>query len=479
MEIPGARTALALLVALAAAACRTPEGAPDVYALPRAEFERPVPSANRTADFFWPIGHREDRPGFDDFRLRPFWRTVRTDESEIHQVLYPLYRQERRDDSFRSRLFPIFWRDRIDRPEGSDIDTAVAPFLWWGSDPAEGSYFLFFPFGGTVRRKFFVEEGTFVLFPLYLGTRTGGYSGTHLLWPLAHFGEGDGLRVRRFYPFYAEARKEGKWEEFAAPWPFVQWGSSGWGTPAAESHWAVWPLYGERDGVETRARTVLWPFFQWADGPRQSALDLPFPFFRRRDTFGADGAPESSLRWWWPLHGRFDGPGDRSRFWLWPIAMSDESWSSGRRQGGFHLNPFWASRWSGPADGSTPPHRWWKLWPLAKGDVRPDGGTDWSVLSPIPIVRWEEFDANWGVYFELLRRRSDPDGSTATDLLFSLVRRRTSPEGERHRVPLLWSVERGKEGSSWKLLEGLLGGETDAGGGSSLRLLWFLRIPAR
>jgi hypothetical protein len=435
-----------------------------------------VPSAPWTAELFAPFGHGEASTGREATGLRPLWRSVATDTVERLEVLYPIYRHHREETAFASRLMPFWWRDRILTPGGWDTDTAIAPILWWGHEPGQGNYFLFFPFGGTVKQKFLMDEGTFVLFPAYLRSRNGNFHGNHVLWPLVHWGSGDGRSAFRVLPFWSQSDKEGVYRRRSVAWPIVHWGEEHLDTDDPHRRWLVFPFYGRETSERTSSTTLLWPFFQWSDGPKSTARDLPFPFHRRRITRDDSGAVETELRWNWPFYGSYTAPKERSEFWMWPFVHRQSDETFGRRHTGFYVAPFWVNLTNEATDGSDG-STFWKAWPFASGGTRADGASQWSALAPLPLLRWEEFEANWGIFFELARHRRDADGSTATDLLFSLIRHRSDPDGGRFRVPGIFSQERREESSSWKVLEGLVGGESSPEKGSSLRLLWFLRIP--
>ena len=480
----GPRPAALLLATLAAAGCAgiPGRGGEDVRALPAYERETPVAGAPRTTDWLWPFGHGDDAPASRTSGFRPLWRTVATDSLDRTEVLYPLYRTQEEKGEVVTRLWPLYWHDEMPGEAGPDSDTAVLPFLFWGSDPAEGGYFCLFPLAGTVKEKFLSDRTTFVLFPLYAGTRTGDWRGRHPLWPLIHWGsEGTGRRAFRFLPFYGEHTKAGVYSRHTLLWPLVHWAEENLDRPHPVRGWLVWPFYGtEGSDGGYRHRTVLWPLFHWADGPRTYERSLPYPFFRVRREWAEGeegGEPETDLFWLWPFYGRFDRRDqEHTRFYAWPLVWSWEVEEGGVREEAFVVAPFWRSIRNEGKGGERLDSRW-QLWPLARGEGRADGSSGWSALSPIPWMRWEEFDANWGVFFELARVRRGPDGSRSTDLLFSLLRTRTGPGEEHHRIPLLVRADRDATGQSWSILEGLLGGETAPGGGSSLRLLWFLRIP--
>jgi hypothetical protein len=475
---------LAALAALATGGCAAVpgRGGDDVRALPAWERERPVPSAPLVTDWLWPFGHDEETTGSRSAGFRPLLRHVVNDAGDRTEVLFPLYRTEDDRGMITTRLLPFYWHDEMPGRNGPDSDTAILPILFWGSDPEEGSYFLLFPLGGIVRQKFLSDSTTFVLFPLYAGTRTGDWRGHHFLWPLIHWGS-DGKAHHAFHvlPLYGENVRDGVYSRHTVLWPVVQWGAEDLDKKHPRHGWMVWPLFGTEGSEDgQRSNTALWPFFTWADGPRAWERSLPYPFFRHRKDWedGPGGRVlASELFWLWPFYGRFDRKEEEhTRFYMWPFVFTWDRVDAGLREKALAVMPFWRGV-SHERAGGEPVDSWWKLWPFAQGESRADGTSGWSALSIIPWFRWEEFDANWGVFFELARVRRDADGSKATDFLFSLVRSREGPAGEHKRIPLVMRVDRDATGSSWSILEGLLGGETAADGGTSIRLLWFLRIP--
>jgi hypothetical protein len=479
------RAGFGLLLAVAAAGCAAipGRGGDDVRALPAYERERPVPSAPLITDWLWPFGHGEESAGLRTSGFRPLWRHLETDGGTRTEVLYPLYRTQDERGMVTTRLLPFYWHDEMPHPRGVDSDTAVMPFLFWGHDPAAGGYFCLFPIGGTVEQKFLADWTTFVLFPLYAGTRTGDWRGRHVLWPLVHWGsDGKGRSAFRILPFYSEHVKEGVYSRHSLLWPLVHWSREGLDKPHPTSGWLVWPLYGTEGSDDgQRSHIVLWPFFAWADGPRAYERSLPYPFYRVRKewTKGPDGPVlASDLFWLWPFYGRYDrGDEEHTRFYAWPLVFTSDLREGSMRESSVAVMPFWRDI-EREREGGRQVDRWWKLWPLAQGERRDDGSSGWSALAPIPWFRWDAFEASWGIFFELARVRTGPDGSRSTDLLFSLVRSRTGPgTDEHHRIPLVMRADRDATGQSWSILEGLLGGETAADGGTSLRLLWFLRIP--
>jgi hypothetical protein len=454
-----------------------------VRALPIYEDERPVTDAPRITDWAWPFGHVEAVASERSSGFRPLLRRATTDRKSRTEILYPLYRTEDDAGVTATRLLPFYWHDDMPHADGSgsDSDTMILPILAWGSDPAEGGYFLLFPIGGTVKQKLLTDRTTFVLFPLYANTRTGDFHGNHVLWPIIHWGsDGKERSSFRLFPLYMSNVKEGTYSRHSLLWPLFHWGSEDLHTKHARSGWMFWPFYGREAGDDGyRSHAVLWPLFLWTDGPTVRERSLPYPFYRTRTdwTRKDDGTLEldSDLTWIWPFYGRYDRlEEEHSGFWMWPIVFWWDVLDGRIREEAFVVMPFWRSKTRTAKDGTA--DRWWKAWPLAQGESRPDGSGGWSTLAILPWFSWPEFEASWGIFWELARVRYGPDGSRSTDLLFSLIRSRRGPDGEHHRIPLVTRSDRDASGSSWSILEGLIGGETRPGGGSSLRLLWFLRI---
>jgi hypothetical protein len=479
-----ARAALAAL-ALGTAGCSLPGDRDGVRALPFYERERPVTGAPSITDAALPLLHEEKSPGSIAFGLRPLFRSARTDRTERFEVLYPLYRTVDDAGAIATRLLPLYWHDELPRADGtgSDSDTMVLPILAWGSDPVDGGYFLLFPIGGTVKQKLLADRTTFVLFPLYAGTSTGEWRGHHLLWPLIHWGsDGKNRSSFRIFPLYMSSAKEGTYRRHSLLWPLVHWGEEDLHTRRPRSGWMIWPLYGREAGDDGyRSHAFLWPLFLWTDGPTVRERSLPYPLYRSRTDWIVkdDGTREmdSELLWLWPFYGRYDRrEEEHSGYWMWPIVFWWDVKEGRIREEAFVVMPFWRSKTRTGEDGSA--DTWWKAWPFAQGERLPDGSGGWSALALLPWFSWPEFEASWGVFWELIRVRRGPDGSRSTDLLFSLVRSRRGPGEGHHGIPLLVRADRDATGSSWSILEGLLGGETGPGGGSSLRLLWFLRIPS-
>ncbi|MHC4924378.1 MAG: hypothetical protein ACYTG4_09930 [Planctomycetota bacterium] len=486
------RSSLLVLVAAAALGCASLSDGENTHGTPVLERERPVPSAPRSTDWLAPFGHNEEHVGETWTGFRPFYRRVEGEREGRTEILFPLYRSVEDEYGHRARLFPLVWDDLLEFTDGPDRGSAVLPLVWWGNEPETGAYFLFLPFGGTAKQKFLTDESTFVLFPLYVGTRTGEYEGTHLVWPLVHWGSGGGKSSFRVLPLFMTGQKDGVHERRKLLWPIIHWGTEDMDTAHPRSHWMVWPLIGRDTSEVSSGTTLLWPFFSWFDGPRSWGRDLPFPFYRRRVIEDEDGEKTLDLLWLWPFYGRslagkethldmhdfaVQVPArEELRWYAWPLVWDLEERNDDMHFTSFVIAPIWTRRVTRRPEHEQP-HVRTKFWPLFRSEVQHDGSVEWSSLSIIPMFHWRHFEANWGIFWELVRRRDDPDGSWSTDLLFSLIRMRGGPQGSRFRVPGLFCTESDDEGSRWSLLEGLVGHESKPDGSSSLQLLWFLDIP--
>src|SRR6185503_11387218 len=167
--------------------------------------------------------------------IRPLVARVQDGKgAEKVHVLSPIVVHGESATREKTTVWPLFFEQAFGDEEArdrdtSDDDTAIFPFLLWGHEPSQGSYFAFFPVYGTLKGKLLADRVDFVLFPLYAHTDADEWHSTHLLWPL------------------------------------VAWGSS-----PTRSHFRVMPLWSQSDSPRKSSRTLLWPIGQWSTEKRGS-----------------------------------------------------------------------------------------------------------------------------------------------------------------------------------------------------------------
>ena len=107
----------------------------------------PIYEHSASADPHDPRSERWER-----WALRPLALFEREGDRSDFSLLWPIYRRTRDGDSMKEWLLPFWYSHRsVDATGVVDKDSVLFPFLFWGSDPREGSYFLFFPVGGRLK----------------------------------------------------------------------------------------------------------------------------------------------------------------------------------------------------------------------------------------------------------------------------------------------------------------------------------------
>lgn len=371
---------------------------------------------------------------------RPFVVEAQAPDGSLRRhVVPPLGHHLRTGDRTTNRVWPVFHDDsfRSDAGEPPDDDTAIAPILFWGDEPSQGPYFLFFPFGGTLRQRLFADRIDVVAFPAYVRVEDGSWRSTHVLWPLIATGsDGEDRSHHRFLPFWSQTDSPAT-SRRTLLWPFVHWSTETKGDRTSDG-WFVFPLGGHRvsrDGLASET-SVLWPFFQWGDdaqtGDRFRAF--PWPFHKELDRPGVESA-----RWWWPVWGRYESPTERSTFRLWPLVWETDREDAGRSFSRRYAVPVWMRNESGPA-GAPADQAEVRSWPLFSYARSPDGVESVRVPEWIPFFGWHAGETAYSDLLSVFRWRSDAAGRAAWDLPFGIVRWRRDAEGAR-TLTLLWWID--------------------------------------
>ncbi|MBN1441400.1 MAG: hypothetical protein JXA90_01775 [Planctomycetes bacterium] len=407
-------------IALAAAAsCRSVEGT------------RGVPPLVEIYDTPSSLEARRGEAGSELF-VRPFFGLERRGDPVVRRlkILLPFIDFEWGAESGRYRVLPVFeHRYRRKRTGGIDSDTMLFPLLFWGSDPEEGGYFAFFPFGGKTRGLVGQEEIVFVLFPLYAQLRTAGRRSTHILWPLVNSVSGGGWSGGRLFPFYGHYT----WEtEAGTPraerrfilWPFCITGRQHQQQDPTEVFLSV-PFYGRRENSASLTRAYLWPLCvthydkkekKWLVGGylipyRFSGEQFdPWPFFgaklQEEDRWASVGRRRERFFFVWPLV-RYDHGDDLSeetlRVWALPVFFFFSSVDKRTLECRTH----------------------WQVWPLCEHKTR-NHETAFNLLAPL-WFDWASYERLYGRLFALFRYRSRVDFS-AWELLYGTLYWQSSPE---------------------------------------------------
>lgn len=438
----------------------------------------------------YPFYSYRRRANEKEFALRPLFycRIAPHDDRADAWFLYPLGRYSRTGKSRRLRLMPLFYYNRmvhagreLSEVEGHtpgdlsefekrrmvpgetvDVDWFLFPLLYGGTDPEEGRYFAFLPFGGRLNNFLGKDWIRFVLFPLYMETQDPRYHSWNVLWPVFAWWRGEGQRGWKFFPFYGTNRREGRFERTWFLWPIGYRWRVGLDTKYPTTLFALLPFYGHIRNEKLNLTTVLWPLFSKRTDARRNLVEwhAPWPFFSYTRGDGIRGMK------FWPVWGHRSGNHGRRVQFLWPmysrsLARQDDRSLLTRSVGGVYWQ--WTEKWRDyEVDGKIvrkPPPRipgklwrgedwieddnnqppvdepelanapykeyertFWKLWPLCHARRGADDSRVFQFLSPLP---WREgrgaanmLSPLWTVY----RYERDAEGRIREHALLGLYR---------------------------------------------------------
>jgi len=368
-----------------------------------------------------------ERQDGEELYIRPLLahETWLDDEASRTKVLLPALLFHSEPTKQIHHLLGIFrFGERRLATGGEDMDWMLFPILYGGSDPNEGAYFGFFPFGGKLKGLLGQDEIDFWLFPLYLRMQDGERVSTHWMWPLGNTVEGAGWSGWRIMPF---------WADYA-------WDTED-GRPRSRRRAIAWPFYirntewMQQDPTEV---FLSFPFYGYYESSR-SVRESFTPFWvRYRDKRDPEANLDGGflLPWrvgrdhhdLWPFWGtkytqeksELSGT-ERERFRqfaVWPIQRWDWARDDREETSRLWILPFfWRYEYKTLGEDGENRLRW-KLWPLF--GYRHEGErVEVDVASPWWNYR-EDYHRFWERLFALFRYRSRP-GYEGWELLYGTV----------------------------------------------------------
>lgn len=246
-----------------------------------------------------------DAAGVRTTAVRPLFSRVADPATRetLTEVIWPVAAAVRRDEQ-------LYWR--VVCALGSDADTTdpASRYSFWllpvytqGRSREGHDYAALFPLYGTIDQVMWMQDLTFVLFPLYLRYRTGQTEREYMPWPFFRRAERDDGDVRySFFPFY---------------------GSSA--TTEQTGRYVFWPFWTEqvfrRDGQRGEAQ-MLFPIYASVHTEKEHGwMALP-PFFGYSENL-SNGV--SRLRCPWPFIQIENGPVQRRSYWpVWGESRDDD-----------------------------------------------------------------------------------------------------------------------------------------------------------
>ncbi|MCD4657595.1 MAG: hypothetical protein K8S87_08640 [Planctomycetes bacterium] len=376
------------------------------------------------------------------------------------------------------------------------------------------SYFAIFPLGGKIRDFFLKEWIEFFLFPLYYHAMEGGYESFYLLFPIFHWGYGDGRNSFAIFPFYSQDTRryivedsagnlsEGprQYSRYTFLWPLINYavdwslfkkpGADGKKTyehkKYSESLY-IFPFYAHQITQKSQTYSVLFPFFTYRYDKRTDleSWDILYPIFKY-----ASGIGHYSLRLF-PLFETYniirENGSEASTFkLLGPLIWIESDKNKFENVDmAFIFGLFWNKNYK-KFDLSTGKVRATKsktkLWPMFGFDSEYDGSYRFEVFSLLPMSEIPDHDSIWAPFWRLFFYEYIPaEEITRFNAIGPFIRYEKNPDRTKFDFfPFVqYRNTRGIDGksreSSFDFLYGLVGGGKDEVG-AYIRLLWFLKF---
>lgn len=369
--------------------------------------------------------------------LRPFWIHQATPERSHDSLLWPLAVRNRHGARVSTWVLPLWYDSRHPNPDGStDWDGFVLPFFFYGHDPEEGPYFLFFPLGGTWKGVFAQDRIDMALFPFYTRLRERGRSSTHILWPFYNSVTGphhDGVRVWPLFGRYrgtTRAMPGGatpqlqKYERRFALWPFWHAQENDLETTRPTRVRWIFPFYGSIRSTHVQRRSILWPLYGSVhDERKQRSTHYSFLL-----GWNVTRSPDLRRTDFWPFYGILESPSLRRQFALFPI-QRHETWKDGTRQGTRSwVLPFYASHRTEDLRSGTH-EEFLRVWPLVLRHRDPSGAVYTYAPDLLPFASPERLELLYARFWRLYRAVDrGPERGHAWELLWGMVRRERTPQ---------------------------------------------------
>lgn len=352
-----------------------------------------------------------------EYALRPlFYRAVDDEGESETDVLYPVFGHQTKDGASSFHFFHLLTYDFGDRESGSRKRSYLFPFLFYGEEE-QGSYFAFFPFGGTLYNWFGRDRISFTLFPLYSQTERKGTQVDNVLWPFFAKISGENESGYKFWPIYGASRKEGVYRKKFFLWPIFFSESLKLDSDNPQEVRAAWPFYISKESPERSSSTFLWPFFSKVENRVKgyTVWNAPWPLVRV-----TKGEKYHGLKIL-PFYSDETMDVNRQRWYLWPIykieEMNTELIQRRRDRVLFFLySDTRESKWE--TGGSM---RRINLWPLF-GYHSKDGVSllhVFSLLEPF-FPGNESIERLWSPFWRIYQQKWDQQGNQAISLLWNL-----------------------------------------------------------
>lgn len=356
----------------------------------------------------------------------------------------------------RLTLFPIYFHQRSDDP--AQDYTAVVPFY------------------GHLKNRFFRDEISFVMLPLWLQTRKRDVVTDNYMLPLFHRRRGDGLKGWQFWPLIGHETKEVTWrtdsqgekelvgghDKWFAFWPVFFRNDLGLGTTNVQTQRLFLPLYSAQRAPARDTTSYLWPIGVTRTIDRERKYQewgAPWPLVAV-----ARGEGKTLTRVW-PLFSQGRTPSVESDFYLWPVYKRNRTRAELVDRQRTRILLFLYSDVVEENRGTGTKRERTDLWPLFTARREHNGSTRLQLLAPLePLVPGNTgIERNYSPVWSIWRSEANAaTGATSQSFLWNLFRCDTTPDTRKCSLLFgLFHYQSGPEGKRWRLFYVPIGKRTE------------------
>lgn len=428
-------------------------------------------------DFAGPFVTVRNDESRSEYGLRPlfFWHSNEERSLKELDVIYPLFTYWKKDNLKTVQFLLYLLRYDTEKLENgfTEREFTLFPFVFYRDAlEDEEDHFGLFPVYGNLKNTFSKDEIKFILFPVYMKTRSGGDRTTSVLWPIfsVYSGDHDGIRI---WPFYGKRTKQkNSLENEFVLWPFYVRNEKQFYGERVYSK-SFFPFYSESEMFGIQNRTYFWPLFSKTENEQEGfeRWDTPWPLVN------VTRGKKYQTRFF-PFFSRSESSEeDKDGFILWPlykystIHLNDHT----RYKKQILLFLFKDERYE-PFTERGKSGRRIDMWPLFS--YSDNGDTSYFHILTVfePFLRSNErLYRNYAPFWRIFEWKKKEDDSSKASLLWDIVTFKRSGQGSvfsiKPIIPLL-SVKDLEKENSVKILGGLLG-FTDHESGEILHLLYY------
>jgi len=416
---------------------------------------------NKVVNALGPLIDYNENTNVKKFGFRPiFYETIDKERNKKDlDVLFPFFGYSRYDEDWRFQFLVYLFSYQSDyKDDYTTREFNIFPFIFSSfSENKSENYFAFFPLYGKLKNRFFKDEISFVLFPLYLQTKKGKSVNNNILWPFFGYTSGEGEEGFKIWPIYGYRKRENNnLDEKFVLWPFYTSRERDFYDERISSR-SFLPFFTEYKSNYITRKSYLWPFFNYYEDRENDIYryDIPWPLFN----YTRGSKYEKRL---FPLYANEKYEEDEEGFVLWPLY----------RYKTLNLNDYKISRKSFmlflykdiaeiPTETGGRDSRRIELWPIFTYKRDREGNKYikiFSILEPF-LPNNKPISDNFSSFWRIYEKTISSEGKKTTKILWNSYRSESDSDSRTVQIsPLLplFEYNRHLNSSKYEIFGGLI-----------------------